>query len=127
MPTTPASASLPASAAIPQRTVLGDETIALGDVVLVASRSHPGFWYPVQDGRCVCEGFRFRHTCRHLEVARLAAHPEPATNTPSHSGSAGISASSASPALCSRCHKRPVNPRFAPFCMVCACVLPDEE
>jgi hypothetical protein len=77
-PPTPARPSLPTSQHIPQRTIDGDETIALGSLVLVASRSKPGFWYPVADGHCPCTGHKYRHTCRHRIVAALiayAAHP----------------------------------------------------
>src|SRR5947209_618661 len=72
MVTTPACGSLPTARPIPQRTIEGDETIALGDLVLVASRSKPGTWYPVVDGHCPCTGYGFRYTCRHIERARLA-------------------------------------------------------
>ena len=105
---TPASRVLPTSAAVPQRTILGDETIALGSIVLVASRSKPGTWYPVFDAHCPCEGFGYRHTCRHLERARLALDGDEPSTQPD-----------ALP-TCSRCHRRPINPKYSPrLCTGC--------
>jgi len=123
MSPTPASHVVPTSAAIPQRTILGDETIALGSVVLVASKSKPGTWYPVIDGHCPCEGFGYRHTCRHLERARLALEEGELSSPESFPEDVRKTASSASPASprCIRCHRRPVNPRYSSkLCTLCA-------
>jgi hypothetical protein len=43
--------------------------VARTGTVYVASRSRKGLWHTVKDGRCDCQGFRHRGTCRHIELA----------------------------------------------------------
>lgn len=79
-------------------------TIAVGDdqalritddLVLIASKSQSGAWYSFTRAtadRCECAGFRFRHRCRHIDIAgRLLADPETlcplcSVNTPGEDG-----------------------------------------
>lgn len=52
-----------------------EQVIVLDPVVLVRAQSkNPTLrvYYVVEDNRCSCAGFQFRHTCRHLAVAKRA-------------------------------------------------------
>jgi hypothetical protein len=61
-----------ATVAIKEQVVDGETVIYLGPSVLVKSKSEPGTWYSVENGRCSCKGFTYRRSCRHLAVAALA-------------------------------------------------------
>jgi hypothetical protein len=60
--------------ALTETQIGADRALALGSLVLVASKSHPGTWHRVAFGGCDCAGYRHRNTCRHLAVAAAAEH-----------------------------------------------------
>jgi hypothetical protein len=60
------------AAVIKQQEIDGEQALNLGFAVLVASKSEPGAWYEVRDGRCTCKGYQYRGKCRHLAVAAQA-------------------------------------------------------
>jgi hypothetical protein len=55
------------------RRVRDELVIALDQgFALVASKSDPDVWHVVESGHCTCPAFRYRETCRHLQVAAEA-------------------------------------------------------
>ncbi len=60
-----------------QREVLGEQVIVGGNgAALVASKSQPGNWHIVRDGRCDCLGYAHRGACRHIRVvAQVPVQP----------------------------------------------------
>lgn len=69
-----ALASVPSAiVTLEQRDISGEQVIFIGPAALVASKSNPGRWFIVEDGRCTCPGYTYRGTCRHLAPALEAA------------------------------------------------------
>jgi hypothetical protein len=87
------------AAVIRQQQIDGETVLYLGPAALVASKSEPGAWYSVEDGKCSCKGFQYRGACRHLAVAALAAELDRGHAVPVEAVSAPAPGSLA----CSRC------------------------
>lgn len=44
----------------------GENVSLIGPAAVVASKSNPGTYHVIYNGRCDCKGFEYRGRCRHL-------------------------------------------------------------
>ena len=70
------------AAALREQTIDSERVIYLGPCVLIASKSDPGAWHVIEDGRCTCKGFEIHGRCRHVPVAALAMELDRLTAAP---------------------------------------------
>jgi hypothetical protein len=87
------------AAVIRQQQIDGETVLYFGPAALVASKSEPGAWHSVEDGRCTCDGYTYRGTCRHLAVAARAAELDRVNAVAVEA----VSAPAPGPLACSRC------------------------
>lgn len=62
--------------AIHEEPVQIDQLRRLDSAWLVPSKSMPGTFHRVADGRCSCKSYKYRRTCSHLKLVQLAS-PRP--------------------------------------------------
>jgi hypothetical protein len=103
------------AALLREQSLEGERVLFLGPGVLIASKSEPGAWHSVEDGRCDCDSFTYRHTCRHLAVAQLAAELDRCQS---------VAVEAVAPATCPKCD-RALKPGRSGVCATCLLTLPE--